>query len=328
MIDYLVRTVRRDAPVAGHALHATGIWVGRRGPFVGGFRELRSALSIAVYQECHAGQPVDPVGGPMPKGLARDRAVEAEITAVLAGSMRLVNARLLAFDPGAATCIVDLPEAKVRVESDRIVGDLVVGSQVTVRLEAGRPAISPGFYYVQGRREIPADREVTQRLYVHLTDVSAAGRALGAVVQALNAHQVWFHAKVLSTADAYPRRDALVVYLFDHDAGNREAQFAVLAALQGEPALGVEVSLFARRLRPGIAAACPQTDPRPGRQALSFGQHRAAAVADGVARWALDPELSLEAEVRRSLSDAHIDPDHPWDNLSPRVPVEGTHYER
>ncbi|MGY0056089.1 T3SS effector HopA1 family protein [Streptomyces sp. LZ34] len=196
------------------------------------------------------------------------------------------------------------------------------GARVVAELPAVRPALSPGFLLVDGvdgRPAAGADRELL-RVYVHLRYPDAAPRVWGALLTQLAARSVPYRAKVLSRPWAYPRRDAIVVYL---DADRADVVFPLAAAVRRLPGIGADTSVFARRLLPGVAVAWEPRDARPGWRGQSFGQHRAAAVAEGVVRHAADPErTALAREIADSLHSAAADPAEPARNhSSPGLPA-------
>ncbi|WP_420903238.1 T3SS effector HopA1 family protein [Streptomyces clavuligerus] len=171
---------------------------------------------------------------------------------------------------------------------------------------AVRPALSPGFLLVDGGTGLPAggagDRPL--RLYAHITDADAAPAVWGTVLLTLADQDLPYRAKVLSRPWSYPRRDALVVYLHGPHAERGPAARALTAALADVPGVGDTTSLFAHRTGPGTALAWDPDDERPAHRGTSFGQHRSAAVAEGIVRHALAPDAGpLERSVAEALTD-------------------------
>jgi hypothetical protein len=77
----------------------------------------------------------------------------------------------------------------------------------------------------------------------------------------------------------------------------------------------------AHRIAPGVALAWDPRDTRPGWQRMSFGQHRTAAIADGVLRH-IAGAGPLRDTVAAALLDASADPASPARNLgSPQFPA-------
>jgi HopA1 effector protein family len=91
--------------------------------------------------------------------------------------------------------------------------------------------------------------------------------------------QIGYRAKVVSRPDMLPRWDGLVVYLAGRDL---EAAGRVAAAAGGIRGIGGQVSVFAKPIAHGVAIAWEPADRRPGMRGLSFGEHRSAALADGL----------------------------------------------
>ncbi|MFF4369278.1 T3SS effector HopA1 family protein [Streptomyces sp. NPDC001594] len=115
-----------------------------------------------------------------------------------------------------------------------------------------------------------------------------------------------YRAKILSSPGRCPRTDAMVVHL-GADAWQLAA--ALPKALAGLPGTGTTTSILARRLSPGLAMAWEPDDIRPGYAHLSFGEHRAAALADGLIRHASACEpLSCDEAVGGAFTEAGIDP--------------------
>lgn len=201
--------------------------------------------------------------------------------------------------------------------------DLAPGASVLVDVPAVRPWLSPGFLLVHGSPGAARHGGAgLVRVYVHLTRPEAAAPVWREVLGALEALGVPYQAKVLSHRRHYPRRDALVVYLGDAHADAADTVADAVERCRGGAAgaedagIGVETSVFAARLAPGVAVAREPADPRPGRRGMSFGQHRAAAVAEGLLAHARAPEAgSREATVRVALLRAGIRPSAPERNL-------------
>ncbi|UXI79883.1 T3SS effector HopA1 family protein, partial [Streptomyces vinaceusdrappus] len=182
--------------------------------------------------------------------------------------------------------------------------------------------------------------------FLHARDADAAVVLWGAALGALEEAAALYHAKVLSDPQDFPRRDAVVLYLHgDHRPGERAVTEAV--SRYAGTLTGPDTSVFTEELAPGVAAAWDPQDPRPGQSGMSFGQHRAFALASGLIDCALAdgseasdasgasgaPEASEAADAPRSsdvpvgpgraehvvraLREAGIDPLHPQNNLDP-----------
>ncbi|MFD8382453.1 T3SS effector HopA1 family protein [Streptomyces sp. NPDC059679] len=313
-------------------------------------REVRLALATALYERWHAGTGLAPdAPARLPR---RDHAFEARLIAATPHAHTPAEAVVHTTAPrGGGLLTVELGRVRVSLPPEAVRGPArvtheaapsavaipavatsaaeasepvasaegaapVAGARVVAELPAVRPALSPGFLLVDGVHGRPtdgADRELL-RMYVHLRYPDAAPRVWGALLAELAARSVPYRAKVLSRPWAYPRRDAIVVYL---DADLADVVFPLAAAVHRLPGIGADTSVFAQRLLPGLAVAWEPRDTRPGWGGQSFGQHRAAAVAEGVVQYAADRERTdLAREIAASLRGAAADPEEPARNRS------------
>ncbi|MFE2272273.1 T3SS effector HopA1 family protein [Streptomyces lavendulae] len=296
-------------------------------------RDLRGRLSNALYEEFHAGNGEhrrEPGGAP--RRSLRDAGLEQRLAAGVPHSWTPTRARLIEVlrREGGDQLLVRLPDITARVPADRLIGagngaeagdGPRPGDIVELALEAARPALSPGFFYVMGSRALPRPAGPIRRLFLHALDGDAAAGLWAATLAALEGAGALYHAKALSDPDDFPRRDGLVVYLHgDHEPGER----AVVEAVRDLPGRGADTSLFTERLAPGVAAAWDPRDPRPGQSGMSFGQHRSFALATALVDHAVaagggqgdSPEGSLEEHVAREFRAAGIDPLNPQNNIS------------
>jgi hypothetical protein len=221
-------------------------------------RRMAERLGAELYQRWHAGHPA---------GELADRDFNFE--AVLAEATPHCTVPVLVSRPADGVVLID--GLRVRVPPDLITGP-------TAALPAARPALSPGHYLV----DAPTGRirgAPILRVYVHLNDPGEAPARWHDVLVALNDAGTTYRAKIVSTPDGYPRRDALVVYL---GPGCWPAATLVRDAAAGRPGVGRDTSLFARPLAPGVAVAWEPDDPRPGHRDMSFGEHRARATAEAL----------------------------------------------
>ncbi|MFD7831348.1 T3SS effector HopA1 family protein [Kitasatospora sp. NPDC059803] len=300
-----VRADARQAVVAGRELTAASP------------RELRGILTNALYRELHAGNtPRADASKTAPRRNARDTALERRYADGVPHRWAPAEGRLIGVRPHGGHLIVQLPEITTRIPADRLLDppDPRPGDLVRLAVEAARPALSPGFFYVMGSRRPPRPAGPTRRLFVHLTGPDPATAHWAAVLAALERTGAGYHAKVLSDPEDFPRRDALVVYLHGDDG---TAERAVTHAVLGLPGRGDDISTFTDELAPGLAAAWDPADPRPGRRDLSFGQHRCLVLATALIDHALGPGgRSLAEQVARAFRQAGIDPLHPAHNTT------------
>ncbi|MFJ1937872.1 T3SS effector HopA1 family protein [Kitasatospora sp. NPDC088160] len=309
-------------------------------------RGLRIALGTALYEQWHAGLDRSRLdrSSTATRLPRRDVEFERQLISATPHADTLAPARLRAAVPtgaeaaagagagaesgtgtgGAATeFTVELGGVTVRVPAAAVRSDdpRPADTSVTVELPAVRPALSPGFLLVDGPHGGPHEGESLRRLYLHVEDPTAAPAVWAALLRELAARSLRYRAKVLSRPWSYPRRDAVVLYL---PRSHADELTALAAALRGLPGLGTQTSVFAHPLGPGIATADEPGDTRAGWRGRSFGQHRAAAVAEGVLRHAAAPDgpdgpagsggPALAASVARSLRDAATDPTDPSRN--------------
>ncbi|MFE9220247.1 T3SS effector HopA1 family protein [Streptomyces lavendulae] len=275
--------------------------------------DLRLQLAAAIYEVLHSGMAEAEEVWPRRR---RDAGLEARLRESVPHDRTLSRARLVSRDADLATVIVELDGTRVRVTADDVIERtaMEVGQWVTVSHSAARPALSPGFFLVDGSAGRPRGGPLL-RLYVHLEHPDAAVPVWSAVLRSLEEHGVSYQAKVLSRADGYPRRDSLVVYLGSEAHHTADA---VVAAARGLAGRGNSTSVFTKELAEGIAMAWEPSDERPAMRGLSFGQHRATAVADGLLAHArAEAGGSRDEAVARAFTRASIDPANPSRNLAP-----------
>ncbi|MFG2128846.1 T3SS effector HopA1 family protein [Streptomyces sp. NPDC048751] len=283
-------------------------------------REMRRLLAEALYDILHAGQFVEK--GALSFRL-RDTAFERVLGAAVPHERSTARARVhipAAGDDGTEPrALVERDGVRVWVPSGSIRedGPLAAGQVVTLDVPARRPALSPGFFVVDGSLPRSPHRELL-RVYVHIERWEDAAPVWAKALGHLEDHGVAYRSKILSAKALYPRRDALVVYL----GQEMWPQVPRLAeALRSLPGIGRETSVFADTVAPGVAVALEPEDDRPGMSGLSFGQHRATALAKALLDSAADG-TPLEATVFARFTEAGIDPARPARNsASPEFPA-------
>jgi hypothetical protein len=225
-------------------------------------RRLAELLGRELYRRLHAGNAGEGNG-------ERSPVLEAALAWATPHDTSPVARVLPADDAGDGVMLIDGLRVRVPLE-------LLTGPEVF--LPAARPALSPGHFLV----DAPTGRiqgAPILRIYLHLRGPDDAPARWHDVLVALNAAGVTYRAKILSTPEAYPRRDAMVVYL---GPGNWHAATLIRDTAAGQPGLGRECSLFAHPLAPGVAAAWNPDDRRPGHRGMSFGEHRTRAAAEAL----------------------------------------------
>ena len=278
-------------------------------------RELRRVLSEALYEALHTGKETDR-DATTPLRL-RDAEFEATLTEVI--PHRETTTRVVVRAPrspapeDATSVLVERDGVRVWLPKAQILdeGPVAPGDVITALVPATRPALSPGYLLVESSRSRPADSELL-RVYVHLTGPDLAASVWARVLGLLEADEVPYRAKILSTRLYYPRRDAMVVYLPE---GSWQHAAGIADAVGHLPGVGADTSRFAARLGPGVATAWEPRDSRTALRGLSFGQHRATVFAHAVLDSA-GGEQSLDEAIAARCAEAGIDPADPSRNAT------------
>lgn len=290
----------RDVHVDAATWTAT---VGPRELEGGSPRDLRPRLIGALYEVLHAGRAEEKDLGK----IGREPDVEELLAAAVPHELAPRPAPVLRRDDDGSA-VVELAGVRTRMPAELMPEDARPGAVATLHLPAARPALSHGFYLLDGPHGGPDPRGGLRRVYLHAEDPESAARLWRPVLEHLNGAGVRYRSKALSHHEGYPRRDAVVVYL-------PMAQGAVAAdlagAVAGQPGLAPEVSALAQRLVPGVAVADDPRDPRPQYRELSFGEHRCSVLANALLRHAADPAEPLEALFAEECRAAGVRPDAP-----------------
>ncbi|MGP3931786.1 T3SS effector HopA1 family protein [Nonomuraea sp. KM88] len=259
--------------------------------------ELERLLAKLVYDRFHVGND-DHDMTPSP-------ALEEPLRASVPHRRTTAPVEVLSEEAGSADVVARIDGVRVLIPASSIRPGTGVAE-----LPCARAALSPGFLVVDGSRGSCPDTAVL-RVYVHLADPAAAPAVWARTLRILEEAKVRYRAKVLSRAGMYPRTDALVAYLPEETA---PVASLVADRLDGVPGLGRGTSVFARPIADSVAVAREPVD-RPG-GALSFGLHRATAVAAGLIRHASGPRaITKEEAVADALARWRIDPAAPERNL-------------
>ncbi|UNO41786.1 T3SS effector HopA1 family protein [Streptomyces sp. MST-110588] len=277
--------------------------------------DLQHALANALYEVLHTG--LDISGAPRLRTL-RDPSYErllADAVPHRDTTFAVPYAAVAESGDDPSHRIVTLEGVRTLVPAASVTASAGEGRAV-VHYPCARPALSAGFFLVDGSAGRPDEVNSIVRLYIHLKDARTAPPLWRDLLHGLEARTVRYRAKISSSPLLYPRRDAAVVYLSTAEAGHTVAQ-DLAAGLAGRPGLGRSTSVFAREIVPGLAVAEEPDDPRTGQAHLSFGLHRAHAVAQGLIDHARSPRDSdVRTVVCAALARAHIRPDAPWRNAS------------
>lgn len=270
---------------------------------------LRLSLIGSLYEVLHAGRAEEKDLG----RIVRERDVEELLLAGLPHTTSPRPGRVLERRDGGA--VVDLGDVRALVPDEHLPDTFDEGEVSLLPLPAARPALSHGFLMIDGPRGMSRSAATRlRRIYLHAVDPESAAEVWSVVLQTLNSADIGYRSKTLSHRDGYPRRDAVVVYLPDDDAGVTDD---VAAAVAGLPGIAPDTSAFAHRIAPGLAVADDPRDPRPQYRELSFGEHRSAVAATALVRAAQEPEATLEDLFVEECRRAHVDPAAPAFNLVP-----------
>jgi HopA1 effector protein family len=238
-------------------------------------RCLREELYSSFY--CH--------GRPVPARWGALQPVSSNPWLVTA--MSEANTGRGSWDPGWTVQRLDREEAvvatrrlrmRVPLTECRASGDVCLGSEVSVRLQKGLPALSPGFYTALGEAEATDAASSAGVLRVYWNVGRAGAPALvGALTSRLNAESIPFRLKVADHPVRLDRCDAAVLYLpSEAFARVREPLRYVAAALAAN--LRPAIPAFTLELAPGVGLA---EDNGTGE---SFGVRRCALLADAIVR--------------------------------------------
>lgn len=280
-------------------------------------RTLRALLGAAIYDVWHAGRR-----DPAELGrIVREPSTEDVLATALTGRTNVRRGVLRSWSGSEA--VVELPEATFRVPRRHLVEGQhpTVGSRIDLVVPAARPGLSHGFLMVDGSAD-PATAgrpgRGIRRCYLHVRDVDSAARLWRRALELLDATGTAHRSKALSHRDGYPRTDAVVLYLGTENALGVATELATV--LGDDPGLAPETSVFAHRVAPGIAVADEPADGRPGRGRMSFGEHRAHAVAAGLLAHATGEAVDRVDAIRTEFTAAGIDPANPAYNLHENQP--------
>lgn len=279
-------------------------------------RDLRQMLSGHLYSYWHTrlGAEEDVV-----TRFYRDAEFEMMLAAHTPVTTTLRQAILLPDSPDPAD---GGPRITVKLDGVRVVApatSIVRRSDqtVTLKVDAVRPSLSPGFWLVDGSRgRFPSGRPPL-RVYLAIARIESAPQIWHTVISALESAGHRYRAKIGSGRRLYPRADACVVYLDGAsldmwDDNGSGAVGDIVRAVDGHPDLDTHTSVFARSVAEGVALASEPEDSRVGMAGMSFGQHRCYAVATGI----LDTTSrgNVVTRVHDALVAASVDPADPSRN--------------
>lgn len=279
-------------------------------------RAFRHLLARQIYTTLHAGIVGQP---PRPTSLSRrgDRDIQHAIDQATSlcptRDQRITHwspAPGLDHRPGAIALIdqlrVFVPQDRYRTDDD---GSLLVRRNTVAH------RLSVGFsFFTSPAGSGESDGELL-RLYRHATTPEELLTVWRRIVAWTVATNCPLRMKMLSERAFYPRNDAMVVYLPPQAWEHRHDLAAIMAS--GDP--NARISPFVSPLAPGVGWAWEPQDPTPGASSKSFGEHRSAALAEGL--WqATHDGVDWHAPLIDRLRASNIDPVNPGRNLtSPRL---------
>ncbi|MBT2584975.1 T3SS effector HopA1 family protein [Arthrobacter sp. ISL-95] len=270
--------------------------------------ELRSQLAGAIYTHLHVGHPgIETVPGTGHQDLAA-----ALIDAIPHRSViQSASARTQAGTSvqGVPNHVVELSGVKVIFPAEALVRnplDEIVG----VRVPSWRSRSTPGFLLALGAHGSVTPAAVS-RLYVSCAEASEALEVWPKVLRALAASRLSHQVKTLSSSRAFPRSDAMVIYLHTNDSD--AAASLIRPALKSLAAQDTPVSVFTHNVGDRLALAMEPKDPRPAYRGLSFGQHRSRVLADALLRASVEG-TELEPIWVDEAQTAYINPHRPGYN--------------
>ena len=275
--------------------------------------ELRSQVAGAIYTHLHVGHPgIETVPGTGHQDLAA-ALIDAipHRTVIQSASALAASARTQAGTSvqGVPNHAVELSGVKVLFPEEALVRnplDEIVG----VRVPSWRSRATPGFLLALGAHG-SVNHADASRLYISCVTASEAldvwPKVLGALAASGLSHQV----KTLSSSLAFPRSDAMVIYVsaIDSDA----AASLVRTALSSLSAHDTPVSVFTHHVGDRLALAMEPRDPRPAYRGLSFGQHRSRVLTDALLRASVE-KTDLEPAWFEEAQTARINPHRPGYN--------------
>ena len=191
-----------------------------------------------------------------------------------------------------------LDEHTVQIAGVRVLVPPGVADGAThVSCSSLRPNLSAGFFaYQLGEQGDPRNGSV--RVYASYHDPEEALADWAQALRAVQAFGIGLQSKILSRRGLYPRSDAIVYYLPSAD----DEVLGALAAAHRPPAPQTRFSRLTAPLDGRLTLAHSPSDPRPGMQGLSFGEHRCRLLAHELLEHGeLDPDRTRSAFVQAGV---------------------------
>ncbi|TQS93973.1 hypothetical protein EU811_01945 [Arthrobacter sp. TS-15] len=275
--------------------------------------ELRSQLAGAIYTHLHVGHPgIETVPGTGHQDLAA-ALIDAipHRTVVQAATVQAASKRtqLGTSVQGVPHQVVELSGVKVLFPAEALVRD-PLDEIVGVRVPSWRSRATPGFLLALGAHG-SVNPAAASRLYLSCSTAAEALEMWPKILGALAASGLGHQVKTLSSSLAFPRSDAMVIYM--------SAKHADAVASLVRPALrfftgrDAPASVFTHSVHDRLALAMEPNDPRPGYRGLSFGQHRSRVLTDALLRASVE-KTDLQAAWVLEAHAACINPHQPGYN--------------
>ncbi|MBC9956537.1 T3SS effector HopA1 family protein [Yimella sp. cx-51] len=270
-------------------------------------RDLVTGLGSLLYELLHVGHLVE---DGLDVSAGRDAAYESDLAQRLAG--HTIRQAVRVHKIGEHHGIVEHMGLRVRVPRGQLTlppraSDMPV-TKAALEVPVLWPALSPGFALARGPEQ-PTDGGPMLRLYLGATTRADATNVFLRVVEVLR-HRTRWQAKVASQSRLYPRSDAVTIYLHLDELG---AIRDIIRAARRPASHEAPGSVFTLHLAPGVRCAWEPADPRPGQGSVSFGQHRAAVLAQLLVARAEGSDVPGTTET--ACESRGIDPHNVWRNL-------------
>ncbi|MCZ1001037.1 T3SS effector HopA1 family protein [Streptomyces mirabilis] len=173
-------------------------------------QKLAQQLSGMLYQLVHAGRDKPETSRPR---TLRDADFDRTLAEAMPHTSTLARATVSNGPPTAACWPPRRPARRTARPRPHHGAAGVTPAQVAIRMPAARPALSTGFFLTDGSAGTGTGGPHTLRMCVHVATADAAPTVWHGVLSYLEERSVPYRAKITSSPQMFPRRDALVVYL-------------------------------------------------------------------------------------------------------------------
>ena len=280
-------------------------------------KNFEQLLGRAVYVRFHAGIQETPTPSAIShqRGDADIHDAISEATTVKQREYLVTDYRQVTEAPGREQDYIAIVDGlSVHVPKEKVVREDATGLWILRSTLNHR--LSVGFTFYTGQLGRGQGRDLI-RLYRKAEAVEELLPVWTRLIEWGQQHSIPFRMKMLNEHQSFPRNDALVLYMTKNHA--RHLNKAAQLMSQGTSELNDLTSPFAQQIAPGVGLSWEPLDPSPYKRFLSFGEHRSAALAQGLCL-ATRKGTNPASEVARVFLSANIDPLNPHRNLtSPQV---------